>query len=111
MWTTESLWFEVGVVSIIYAAGNILFGHFEEQTPKWRRLGKYVLTLIVVVCLSVFAGRSWAMGFLACFLIPFLYIHGYYLPIRKGINGWTGEPKRKYYVFRGWDTDIFKERS
>jgi hypothetical protein len=21
---------------------------------------------------------------------------------RKGINGWTGEPKDKYYALRGW---------
>ena len=43
MWSTESLWFEVAVVSIIYALGNILMGQFEEQTPKIRRVGKYVI--------------------------------------------------------------------
>jgi hypothetical protein len=26
---------------------------------------------------------------------------------KKGINGWTGEPKSKYYDFRGWDKNIF----
>jgi hypothetical protein len=30
MWSTNSLWFEVAIVSIIYAVGNIVFGHFEE---------------------------------------------------------------------------------
>lgn len=49
MWKTESLWFEIAVVSIIYALGNIVMGHFEEQTPKIRRVGKYLLTLLVVV--------------------------------------------------------------
>lgn len=109
MWSTDTLWFEVAVVSIIYATGNIFFGHFEEQTPKWRRLGKYVLTLMIVLALSVFAGRWAGMSLLGAMLVPFLYVHGYYLPKKKGINGWTGEPKRKYYVFRGWDTNVFDE--
>jgi len=32
---------------------------------------------------------------------PVVYIHVWWLP-RKGINGWTGEPKEKYYALRGW---------
>jgi hypothetical protein len=108
MWTTDSLWFEVAIVSIIIALGNITLGHFEERTPKLRRVGKYVLTLIVVTSLSFYFGRTVAMTILGIFFLPVIYIHAYYLPRKKGINGWTGEPKRKYYEFRGWDTDIFK---
>jgi hypothetical protein len=110
MWSTHSLWFEIAIVSIIYAVGNIFFGHFEEQTPKVRRLGKYILTLIIICVLSVYTGRTVAMLFLGSFLLPLLYVHVYYLPKKKGINGWTGEPKSKYYEFRGWDKDIFKEK-
>lgn len=108
MWSTPSLWFEIAIVSIIYAVGNITMGHFEEQTPKLRRVGKYILTLILICGLSVWLGRAVAMVTLAAFLVPFLYVHGYYLPRKKGINGWTGEPKSKYYDFRGWDKNIFK---
>jgi hypothetical protein len=107
MWTTESLWFEIAVVSIIYALGNILMGHFEERTPKIRRVGKYLLTLALVCCMSVYFGRTASMTFLSLFTIPLLYVHGYYLPKKKGINGWTGEPKSKYYEFRKWDKDLF----
>src|SRR6185436_8740709 len=103
MWTTESLWFEVAIVSIIYALGNITFGHFEEQTHKIRRVGKYLLTLLLIIGLSFYFGRTIAMIVLSAFIFPFLYIHAFYLPRRKGINGWTGEPKAKYYDFRGWD--------
>jgi len=109
MWSTESLWFEVAIVSIIYALGNILMGQFEERTPKIRRVGKYILTLILVCGISVFAGRDIAMIFLACFTIPLIYIHGYVLPKKKGINGWTGEPKSKYFEFRKWDKDVFSK--
>ena len=110
MWSTNSLWFEIAIVSIIYAVGNIVFGQFEERTPKFRRLGKYILTLIIVCVASFYLGRAIAMYFLAVFLIPLVYIHGYYLPKKKGINGWTGEPKSQYYDFRHWDKDIFKDK-
>jgi len=43
---------------------------------------------------------------LGLFFLPVLYVHGFYLP-KKGINGWTGEPKEKYYEFRGWNKDVF----
>jgi hypothetical protein len=109
MWTTDSLWFEIAIVSIIYALGNILMGHFEEQTPKIRRVGKYLLTLVLVCSISVYFGRTSSMTLLSLFIIPLLYVHGYYLPKKKGINGWTGEPKSKYYEFRHWDKDIFSE--
>jgi hypothetical protein len=109
MWTTESLWFEIAVVSIIYALGNILMGHFEERTPKIRRVGKYLLTLLLVCGISVYFGRTTSMILLSLFLIPVLYVHGYFLPKKKGINGWTGEPKSKYYEFRKWDKDLFSK--
>jgi asparagine N-glycosylation enzyme membrane subunit Stt3 len=109
MWTTESLWFEIAIVSIIYALGNMVMGHFEERTPKIRRVGKYLLTLLLICGISVFWGRTMAMILLASFSIPVLYVHAYYLPKKKGINGWTGEPKSKYYEFRKWDKDLFSK--
>ena len=109
MWTTESLWFEIAIVSIIYALGNMVMGQFEEQTPKIRRVGKYLLTLLIVCGVSVLFGRPVAMIVLAVFFLPVLYIHVYYLPKKKGINGWTGEPKSKYYEFRKWNKDIFSK--
>lgn len=109
MWQTDSLWFEIAIVSSIYALGNVVFGHFEERTPKVRRVGKYLLTLLITCCLSYFFSRTVSMLFLASFLLPVLYIHAYYLPKKKGINGWTGEPKSKYYEFRKWDKDVFSK--
>ncbi|MFD2201050.1 hypothetical protein [Shivajiella indica] len=110
MCTTESLWFEIAIVSIIYALGNILLGHFEERTSKTRRLGKYIMTLLIVCGISTYIGREISMIFLSVFIIPLLYIHGYYLPKKIGVNGWTGEPKSKYYEFRNWDKNIFSEK-
>jgi hypothetical protein len=97
----ESLWFEVAVVMSIFAFGNILFGHFEERTPKWRRVLKVFLLTALIVGISAFVGRIWAFGLLATLLLLVLYVHAIVL-LRRGINGWTGEPKDKYYAMRGW---------
>ena len=76
---------------------------FEEHTPKWKRVGKYILTLVIICLTSHFINRITAMILLGVFFLPAVYIHAYYLPKKKGINGWTGEPKEKYYELRGWD--------
>jgi hypothetical protein len=106
MWQTTSLWFEVSMETFLLLLGHIFMGHFEERSPKWRKLLKYFVTLAIVISLSIFFGRAVAFIILALAFIPVLYIHAIVLP-RKGINGWTGEPKSKYYDFRGWDKDIF----
>ncbi|HLO80004.1 MAG TPA: hypothetical protein VK166_03545 [Chitinophagaceae bacterium] len=109
MWSTDSLWFEIAIVSMIYAVGNMVMGHFEEQTPKYRRVGKYLLTLLLICGISIQFGRTASMSLLAFSILPILYVHAYYLPKKKGINGWTGEPKSRYYEFRKWNKDIFSK--
>ena len=87
----------------VFAFGNIFFGHFEEKTPKWRRALKVLVFVGFIVAVSAALGRAWAMGVLVgAAVIPFVVIHGWWLP-KHGINGWTGEPKEKYYQLRGWD--------
>jgi hypothetical protein len=108
MWSTNSLWFEISIVTFFFLAGNIFMGHFEERSPNWRKFVKYIITLAIIISLSVFFGRTIALIVLAASLIPIIYVHGIVLP-RKGINGWTGKPKGKYYDFRGWDKNIFGE--
>jgi hypothetical protein len=106
MWSTNTLWFEVTIVTIFFLLGNIYFGHFEERSPKWRKVAKYIVSLGVILLISVYFGRTVALVTLGLSVIPIIYVHGVLLP-RKGINGWTGEPKSKYYDFRGWDKNIF----
>jgi hypothetical protein len=96
------MWMEVAVVAIIFAVGNIVFGHWEEQTPKWRRLLKLVVVLGLTLALSAWLGRAWAFGFLGLLGVFAVIVHAFVLPRRYGINGWTGEPKDKYYALRGW---------
>ena len=95
-------WFEVALAATIFAIGNIVFGHFEEQTPKWRRVLKVILFLAVTRFITVEFGRPWSFLVIGIPLLLVLVVHGWWLPKKKGINGWTGEPKARYYEFRGW---------
>jgi len=106
MWHTNTIWFEIAIVSMLILFGHILLGHFEERSPRWRKVVKYIVTLLLIVSISIFFGRALAFIILGIFLIPVIYIHAVMLP-KKGINGWTGEPKSKYYEFRGWSKNIF----
>ena len=109
MWNTDTLWFEIAVVTIFFLLGHIFLGHFEERSPKWRKVLKYLATIAIIISISVFFGRTIAFLILGLALIPVWYVHGILLP-KKGINGWTGEPKSKYYEFRGWSKNIFGEK-
>ncbi len=100
MWRIDTLWFDIAIVMTIFAVGSILFGHFEEHRPKWRRILKVLIVLGVVLTLSATVGRAWAFGVLALPLLGAAYIHLRWLP-KHGINGWTGEPKEKYYELIG----------
>jgi hypothetical protein len=100
-WRTDTLWLEVAIVCGLTAFGSIFFGHFEEETPKWRRVLKLVAMNIITVALSALLGRPWAFGFLGLMLAAVVVVHGWWLP-KNGINGLTGEPKEKYYELRGW---------
>jgi hypothetical protein len=94
-------WFEVALVATIFAIGNILFGHFEAETPKWRRVLKVIVMLAVTRAISTELGRPWSYLFIAVLIVFVLIVHAWWLP-RNGINGWTGEPKARYYALRGW---------
>ena len=108
MWQTDSFWVVTAVVTVFFLLGHIYLGHFEERSPKWRKLLKYMVTLIIMLLISHYFGRTTAFVILGLTLIPVIYIHGVVLP-KKGINGWTDEPRGKYYAFRGWSKDIFEK--
>ncbi len=95
MGESDVLWFDTTIVLGLFAVGSILFGHFEEHKPKWRRLLKVLIVLGVVLTLSATVGRVWAFGVLAIPLLGAVVVHTWWLP-KHGVNGWTGEPKERY---------------
>jgi hypothetical protein len=101
-------WFEVAVMGVLIALGNILLGHFEAGTPKWRRVGKVFIGCALGVGISAAAGRVWFFVFLGVMAVAVLIVHGWWLP-RQGINGWTAEPRERYYRLRGWPWPLDRE--
>jgi hypothetical protein len=93
---------EIAIITSIFAVGNMLFGHFEEGTPKWRKLSKFFLMLGLTLLISGTLGRLWFYLFLGLMTVGVLVIHAWWLP-KQGINGWTAEPREKYYALRGWE--------
>jgi hypothetical protein len=95
------MWMPVAITAMIFAIGNILFGHFEERTPKWRRVTKVLLVTGAVGALSWKYGSLWGLFPVGLMLVAFIVVHLWWLP-RRGINGLTAEPKDRYYELRGW---------
>jgi hypothetical protein len=102
MWNIDTYWFDVSLITGLTAFGSIYFGHFEEHTPKWRRVMKLIFFILLAVSISATAGRVWTLVFVGLCLVAVFIVHAIILP-SKGINGLTGEPKEKYYKFRGWE--------
>jgi hypothetical protein len=78
MWSTDTPWFDVAVMTAFLAAGNILFGHFEEHKAKWRRLLKVALFAGVTAVCSSFGLRwvEWALIGVAIVGAGYLHLDG-----------------------------------
>jgi len=98
----NNIWFDIALLSALFAIGNILMGHFEEGTPNWRKVLKLFVATTILVVLWTFLGRWAVWSFFGLLFLVVLYIHLIWLP-KHGIHGWTGEPKDKYYELRGWN--------
>jgi hypothetical protein len=97
----NTLWFEIAVMTSIFAFGQVFFGHFERHTPKWKRVLKIPVFIVLACTISAIFGRVWFFSFLGILCLAVTFVHAWWLP-KNGINGWTAEPKEKYYVLRGW---------
>jgi len=103
MWRTDTYWFDVAIATTVLMLGHLYFGRFEEHRPRWRRLLKSVLLVAIIVGITALAGRVWMFAFLGVTAVGVLIIHAWWLP-RQGLNGWTGEPRERYYELVGLDT-------
>jgi hypothetical protein len=96
----SSLWFDIAVITSIFAIGIIFFGHFEEHKPKVQRAAKVIVVTVLFAALTHYAGRFVSYSVLGVLALVAVYVHAVVLP-RNGINGLTGEPRERYYAFRG----------
>jgi hypothetical protein len=93
--------FDVTLVAVLLAVGNVAFLRFDPNKPWWRRLLKSLLILAITTAISHYFGRTGVLVAIGIALLPLIYVHAIWLP-RHGINGLTAEPRDKYYALRGW---------
>lgn len=92
---------DVGVVTVILIFGNIVFWKFDPFLPLWKRGLKFLLIVGAAGLISNYFGHLGVAIAFGIALLPIVYIHGIWLP-RRGVNGWTAEPRDKYYALKGW---------
>src|SRR5689334_1316402 len=83
--------------------GQLFLGRFSEYQPRSRRLLKSVIGVVLLIGVAVSAGRGWMFVLLGAMLGAILVVHGWLLP-KKGVNGWTMEPRDRYYRIMGLDS-------
>jgi hypothetical protein len=88
-------------MAAVLVFGNIKFRHFDPFQPLWRRLLKSFVALAITVAVSRYFGKIGVVLWFLVVALPVIYVHGFWLP-RHGVNGWTGEPREKYYALKGW---------
>ena len=103
MWRTNTYWFDVAVVMTFLMLGQLFLGRFSEYQPRSRRLLKSAVGVGLLIGLAVWAGREWMYALLGVMLAAILVVHGWLLP-KKGVNGWTAEPRERYYQIMGLDS-------
>jgi hypothetical protein len=92
---------DLAIMAAFLVFGNWRFYRFDPFQPAWRRVLKVVLALAASAVVSYYFGTKGVLVLLSLFLLPLVYVHGYWLP-KNGVNGWTAEPREKYYALRGW---------
>ena len=103
MWKTDTYWLDVSIATAVLMLGLLYFGRFEEHRPRWRRVVKSFVVVAMIVGTSAWAGRSWMLVLLGLMSLGVLTIHAWWLP-RQGVNGWTAEPRERYYALMGLDS-------
>jgi len=94
-------WFEVAVVFGLTTVGGIVFEAFAACESKAWRIAKTLVGAMIAVLVSAVGGREWFFVLLGLVGLAVVIIHAWWLP-RKGINGWTAEPRERYFSLRGW---------
>ena len=95
MWSVQTPWFDVAVLVGLFHVGSLLFGHFEQHKPAWRRMLKAAIFVALLLALEYAAWRWWAYGVFALLFCGAGSFHFWWLS-KHGINGWTGEPRERF---------------
>jgi hypothetical protein len=94
----ELEWFILLIVCIV---GKSVFQRFEGETPLWRLIAKWFLTMGITYWLYSIAGHWGSLLFLGIFLSISITLHFVWCKWH-GIHPLKATPTDKYYQLRGW---------
>ena len=95
------MYFELFLAATLMTIGGVIFGHFEEKTPVWRRLTKVAIFLGVTALLSSTVGRPWSLVWIFGALAVGTTFH-VWCTKKHVICVLSPQPRDKYYQLRGW---------
>ena len=104
MWRTDTYWFDIAMATSMLLLGHMAFYRFESFKPRWKILIKSIVGVALVVGTTAMFGRQWTYVLIGAIWAMVVVVHFWWLP-RHGINGWTAEPRDKYYELIGLDPD------
>jgi len=93
--TVDSRWFDAAALTALLAVLTVAFDRFERHKPAWRRVAKIAVLVALVLVAIEGLGRARGYGVLGLMLAAGTGFHFAVLS-KRGINGWTGEPRDKF---------------
>jgi hypothetical protein len=95
------MYFELFIAAALLCAGNIVFGRFEAEAARLRRLAKVVVFLGATAGISTQWGREAALAWVFGAMALGIGVHAWWTR-RHGIGFWTPEPWDRYRALRDW---------
>lgn len=95
------MYFELFVAAALLCVGNIVFGRFEAEAARVRRVAKVVVFLAGTAAISARWGREAALAWVLGGMALGVGVHAWWTR-RHGIGFWTPEPWDRYRALRGW---------
>ena len=92
---------ELGVLLVLAVLGTEIFAAFEVETPAWKKIFKWSVTIGITLGLYPVIGH-WASVFPLVFALMGLAVHFSWCS-KNNIHPIRATPRRRYYELRGWE--------
>jgi hypothetical protein len=95
------MYFELFIAAALLCVGNIVFGRFEADAARVRRIAKVAVFLACTAAISSAWGREAALVWIFAAMALGLSVHAWWTR-KNGIGFLDPEPWDRYRDLRGW---------
>ena len=92
---------ELSVLLALAVLGAEIFAPFEVETPAWKKILKWSVTILITLGLYRYIGH-WAVLVAVALGLLGLGFHFAWC-VKNGIHPIRATPRRRYYKLRGWE--------